>query len=127
MNAVLAAHAAFRGRTGLVLDARSHHILPQACWSPASGAWARECARHRDGAEKEETWLIFATIRPVSRLRGTRAGAAIDEGLRAYMLKVYNLMALGLAITGVAAYGTIMLATTSDPLRQSPRCPTARC
>lgn len=46
---------------------------------------------------------------------GTRSDAVIDEGLRAYMLKVYNLMALGLAITGVAALGTIMLATTSDP------------
>jgi FtsH-binding integral membrane protein len=46
---------------------------------------------------------------------GSRADAAIDEGLRAYMLKVYNLMALGLVITGVAALGTIMLATTSDP------------
>ena len=31
------------------------------------------------------------------------------------MLKVYNLMALGLAITGVAALGTMMLATTNDP------------
>ena len=30
--------------------------------------------------------------------------AAIDEGLRAYMLKVYNLMAGGLALTGIAAY-----------------------
>jgi FtsH-binding integral membrane protein len=46
---------------------------------------------------------------------GSRADASIDEGLRAYMLKVYNLMALGLVITGVAALGTIMLATTSDP------------
>lgn len=46
---------------------------------------------------------------------GTRSDAVIDEGLRAYMLKVYNLMALGLAITGVAALGTMMLATTSDP------------
>ena len=46
---------------------------------------------------------------------GSRADAGIDEGLRAYMLKVYNLMALGLAITGVAALGTIMLATTTDP------------
>ncbi len=46
---------------------------------------------------------------------GTRADAAIDEGLRAYMLRVYNLMALGLAITGVAAFGTMMLATTNDP------------
>ncbi|MET0599296.1 MAG: Bax inhibitor-1/YccA family protein [Mesorhizobium sp.] len=45
----------------------------------------------------------------------TRSDAAVDEGLRAYMLKVYNLMALGLVITGVAAVGMIMLATTSDP------------
>lgn len=46
---------------------------------------------------------------------GTRADAVIDEGLRAYMLKVYNLMALGLAITGVAALATMMMATTNDP------------
>ncbi len=46
---------------------------------------------------------------------GTRTDAAIDEGLRAYMLKVYNLMALGLVITGVAALGMVMLATTNDP------------
>jgi hypothetical protein len=30
--------------------------------------------------------------------------AGIDEGLRAYMLRVYNYMASGLAITGVVAY-----------------------
>ena len=46
---------------------------------------------------------------------GSRADASIDEGLRAYMIRVYNLMALGLAITGLAALGTVMLATTADP------------
>ncbi len=46
---------------------------------------------------------------------GARTDVAIDEGLRAYMVKVYNLMAIGLAITGVAAFGTMMLATTNDP------------
>jgi uncharacterized protein len=51
----------------------------------------------------------------------TRAGqartydASIDAGLRAYMIRVYNLMALGLVITGLAALGTMMLATTTDP------------
>jgi hypothetical protein len=45
---------------------------------------------------------------------GSRADMSIDEGLRAYMLKVYNLMAVGLAITGVAALATVMLATTND-------------
>ena len=46
---------------------------------------------------------------------GSRADASIDEGLRAYMLRVYNLMGLGLVITGLAALGTVMLATTNDP------------
>jgi uncharacterized protein len=46
---------------------------------------------------------------------GTRVDTGIDEGLRAYMIRVYNLMALGLAITGVAALGISTLATTGDP------------
>jgi len=47
---------------------------------------------------------------------GTRTDAAIDEGLRAYMLKVYNLMALGLAITGLAAYAASSLAIQDGQL-----------
>ncbi|WP_341989276.1 Bax inhibitor-1/YccA family protein [Azorhizobium sp. AG788] len=39
----------------------------------------------------------------------TRSEAAIDQGLRTYMLRVYNYMALGLAITGAAAIGIFML------------------
>jgi FtsH-binding integral membrane protein len=37
---------------------------------------------------------------------GARPGtaAAIDEGLRSYMLRVYNYMGLGLVVTGVVAY-----------------------
>ncbi|UUP17402.1 Bax inhibitor-1/YccA family protein [Nitratireductor thuwali] len=49
---------------------------------------------------------------------GARADAAIDEGLRAYMLRVYNLMALGLAITGVAAFATAQLAMTNEAFAQ---------
>jgi hypothetical protein len=47
----------------------------------------------------------------------TRAGAAeaIDEGLRAYMLSVYNYMASGLVITGLAAYVAFLMAVTADP------------
>lgn len=46
---------------------------------------------------------------------GSQVDTSIDEGLRAYMLRVYNLMALGLVITGAAALGTAMFATTTDP------------
>lgn len=41
----------------------------------------------------------------------TRNSAAVDAGLRSYMLGVYNVMAIGLVITGIAAYATFSLAT----------------
>ena len=43
------------------------------------------------------------------------AGVTIDAGLRAYMLRVYNYMLAGLALTGVTAYGTYLAAVTTDP------------
>jgi uncharacterized protein len=39
---------------------------------------------------------------------------AVDQGLRAYMLHIYNYMVLGLAITGLAALGIYMLSVTPD-------------
>lgn len=44
----------------------------------------------------------------------TRTGVEIDQGLRSYMLGVYNYMAIGLAITGLFALGIYMLSVTSD-------------
>jgi FtsH-binding integral membrane protein len=56
------------------------------------------------------------TTAPFGQTMG-RAGAtvAVDEGLRAYMLRIYNYMVLGLAITGAAALATYMLSVTTDP------------
>ena len=46
----------------------------------------------------------------------TRTGTQvqIDQGLRSYMLGVYNYMALGVAITGAAAYGTFQAAVDAS-------------
>ncbi|HYP58018.1 MAG TPA: Bax inhibitor-1/YccA family protein [Beijerinckia sp.] len=45
-----------------------------------------------------------------------RAGRAeIDQGLRSYMLGVYNNMVIGLGLTGLVALGVNMLAVASDP------------
>jgi len=41
--------------------------------------------------------------------------AQIDQGLRSYMLGVYNNMVLGLAITGLAALGFYMMSVTGNP------------
>jgi uncharacterized protein len=45
-----------------------------------------------------------------------RAGTqTIDEGLRAFMLGVYNYLALGLLVTGIVAYFTFNMIATTDP------------
>jgi uncharacterized protein len=45
-----------------------------------------------------------------------RSGAAVDEGLRSYMLGVYNYMAGGVALTGIVAYVTYMMAVQDGAL-----------
>jgi uncharacterized protein len=47
-----------------------------------------------------------------------RPAEEIDAGLRAYMLRVYNYMALALAVTGIAALATFNLAVTDGQLTQ---------
>jgi FtsH-binding integral membrane protein len=50
---------------------------------------------------------------------GTRAQThEIDEGLRSYMLRVYNYMASGIALTGVVAYATYLLAASNPAIQQ---------
>ena len=43
-----------------------------------------------------------------------RTGVAVDEGLRAYMLRVYNYMAGGIALTGLVAYLTFSAAVVEQ-------------
>jgi FtsH-binding integral membrane protein len=51
---------------------------------------------------------------PFGRAAGRIDAAAVDAGLRAYMLRIYNYMSIGLAITGLAALGVYMGAVTTD-------------
>ena len=46
----------------------------------------------------------------VPRGAGADRALAIDQGLRAYMLRVYNTMALGVALTGIVAWLTFQAA-----------------
>ena len=52
----------------------------------------------------------YARMRP-----GARTDVAVDEGLRAYMLRVYNYMAGGVFLTGIVAYLAFTQAVTLDP------------
>ncbi len=51
-----------------------------------------------------------------ARVGGTarQEAAVIDQGLRAYMVSVYNYMTIGLAITGLVAIGMFKMAVTQD-------------
>jgi hypothetical protein len=51
---------------------------------------------------------------PFGRAAGRIDAATVDAGLRAYMLRIYNYMSIGLAITGLAALGVYM-AAVADP------------
>jgi FtsH-binding integral membrane protein len=46
---------------------------------------------------------------------GAQTGVVVDEGLRAYMLRVYNYMTGGVALTGLVAYLVFNYAVTTDP------------
>ena len=50
----------------------------------------------------------FANVRPGAGYAGSGA-AAIDQGLRAYMIGVYNYMTLGLGLTGLVAFAAFKL------------------
>src|SRR5260221_4004202 len=52
---------------------------------------------------------------PFGRAAGRIDAATVDAGLRAYMLRIYNYMSIGLAITCLAALGVYMAAVTGDP------------
>ncbi|WP_405405182.1 Bax inhibitor-1/YccA family protein [Paracoccus sp. Ld10] len=45
--------------------------------------------------------------------------AAVDQGLRAYMNKVYGLMAVGMGVTAITAYGTATAAMTNPAVAQT--------
>jgi uncharacterized protein len=55
-----------------------------------------------------------AAGRPFGGAMTNAEAAAIDAGLRAHMLSIYNYMVLGLVITGVAAFGVYALSVTGD-------------
>ena len=50
----------------------------------------------------------------VGRGAGADRAIAIDKGLRAYMLRVYNTMAMGVALTGIVAWLTYQAAVVTN-------------
>ena len=58
-------------------------------------------------AEIDNRWAQTAST--------ARTDVAVDEGLRTYMLRVYNYMAAGIALTGVVAYIIFTYSVTMDP------------
>ena len=62
---------------------------------------------------------------PFGRVAGRADAATVDAGLRAYMLRIYNYMSIGLAITGLAALGVYMAAVADPSSADAIRLPLA--
>jgi uncharacterized protein len=76
-------------------------MLRRSATYPAGGRFIRE------GTSMSNFDPNYAAPRSVS---ADRTAAEIDQGLRTYMLSVYNYMAIGVALTGVAAWLAFQLA-----------------
>ena len=57
----------------------------------------------------------MAELNTIRTATAGAAAAAIDEGLRAHMNKVYGTMSVGMLITALAAWAIAGMAVTSDP------------
>jgi FtsH-binding integral membrane protein len=56
---------------------------------------------------------------PAARSRTGAGVETLDLGLRAFMLGIYNNMAIGLALTGAVAYGAYSLAMSNEAVAQA--------
>jgi uncharacterized protein len=63
---------------------------------------------------REETSMSDYDRNAAARGFGSAPAIAIDAGLRAYMIRVYNYMAAGVALTGVVAWLTFNAAALTD-------------
>jgi hypothetical protein len=63
---------------------------------------------------REETSMSDFDRNVAARGFGTARATAIDAGLRAYMIRVYNYMAAGVGLTGVVAWLTFNAAAVTD-------------
>jgi len=59
--------------------------------------------------------------RPVYAPYARSMDMSVDQGLRSFMLGVFNYMALGVALTGLAAYLVASLAVTGDASQAAAR------
>jgi len=76
---------------------------------PAGGASASHTEEGSMAEYDRNAYAPYAT-----GMGRTMSAAQYDQGLRSYMLGIYNHMAVALAISGLVAIGTFMLGTTTN-------------
>ena len=84
-------------------------------------AWRPSCRTGPTNGNSTMSDLDRNYASPFGRAAGRVDAATVDAGLRAYMLRIYNYMSIGLAITGLAALGVYMAAVTDVPTPEAVR------
>ncbi len=65
----------------------------------------------------------YNSSRAYAPSRSPADALAYDEGLRSYMVRVYNYMGIGLVLTGVVAYAFYTMAVTGNPADAAAKLP----
>src|SRR6202035_4568455 len=83
---------------------------------PAGLRWGAIVIRPRGRTEREGNSMSDFDRNYAAARRGFGAdrAVAIDQGLRAYMIRVYNYMAMGVALTGLASWLTFQAAVVTN-------------
>src|SRR4029453_12854205 len=90
--------------------------LDSAHRTPAAFAGGRHMIRPRGrNRERDPSMSDFdRNYAAARRSVGADRAVAIDQGLRAYMIRVYNYMAMGVALTGLASWLTFQAAVVTN-------------
>src|ERR1700761_2714958 len=73
----------------------------------------------RPGDRKDPPMSDFDRNYTAARGFGADRAVAIDAGLRAHMIRVYNYMGIGVALTGVIAFVTAQYAMSNPAVAQA--------
>src|ERR1700710_818052 len=99
--------------TGLAIGA-SQSVSCIGTAAPPYSNPKREGLPSATASPLHERELTMAEFDRPTIAAGAGSAAVVDQGLRSYLLRVYNYMGLGLVVTGLVAYFAYAAATTSD-------------
>jgi uncharacterized protein len=99
----------------MIAPCLARRLIAHYIWTTSAAASAKPRYNRPTSRTKEREFPMSDFDRNVTaRGFASTSAAAMDAGLRAYMLRIYNYMAAGVALTGVVSWLTFNAAVVTD-------------